>query len=328
MATVFDCLIVGGGPGGLSAALTLARQLHTCVVFDSKSYRNSTASHVHTVLSWDHRPPEDFRAASRENILSRYGKTIQIEEGEITTVKALESTETPGTLFEATDRHGKIWTAQKLILAVGSVDVFPNVEGYADCWGTGIFHCLFCHGFEEVATAGRSGVLAVDDIANPMAALHTARMALQISPECVTVYTNGNDDLATSLKAALSQGKPVNISLDSRPIARLEKAAGHAAVRVHFTDGTSVLEGFLAHKPKCEVAGSLAAQLQLELAPNGDIATKPPFYQTSVRGVFAAGDVAGPMKIVPHAQFTGAAAGAGVVTQVQADVCGHPSMAG
>lgn len=80
--TLFDALIVGAGPAGLSAATALARQLHRAVVFDSGVYRNARAQHMHNVLGWDHTPPADFRAAGREAILSRYD-TIQFEDVEV-----------------------------------------------------------------------------------------------------------------------------------------------------------------------------------------------------------------------------------------------------
>lgn len=82
----------------------------------------------------------------------------------------------------------------------------------------------------------------------------------------------------------------------------------------------------MAHKPKCQLSGSFAQQLGLELSPQGDLKATPPFYQTSSHGVFTAGDASYPVKIVPNALFTGAAAAAGVSAQLQAENLGHPSM--
>ncbi|MCJ1241064.1 hypothetical protein MMC14_009068, partial [Varicellaria rhodocarpa] len=91
MSTVdtVDVLIIGGGPAGLTSAMTLARQLHTVVLFDSGSYRNAGAFFMHMVPTWDHKDPKDFRAGAKKDILQNY-RSVRIEDTEIKTVKKLE----------------------------------------------------------------------------------------------------------------------------------------------------------------------------------------------------------------------------------------------
>lgn len=127
-----DCLIIGGGPAGLSVATALARQLYQVVVFDSGKYRNEAASHMHNVATWDHHAPSEYREAARKNILERYD-TIRIENTEISSVERTDSGQ-----FEAKDVTGRAWIGKKLVLATGSRDVFPDLPGYADCWATGM----------------------------------------------------------------------------------------------------------------------------------------------------------------------------------------------
>jgi len=191
------------------------------------------------------------------------------------------------------------------------------------CFPHPSFHCLFCHGYEERFSAS-SGVLAVGDLANAPPAMHFARNAHQLTPNGVTIYTSGHDSLHDSLVSAL--GPESCIKVDSRVITRLEKGKHRAEVILHFSDGNHAIEGFLAHKPKCQLSGTFAQQLGLELTPHGDLKVTPPFYQTSLPGVFTAGDTTSPMKIAPNALFTGGAAGAGVAAQLQAEAMGHKSM--
>ena len=63
-----DVAIIDGGPAGLTAAATFARQVHTVVVFDNNVYRDEGSYRLHTVPGWDHKDPKEFRATSRQQI--------------------------------------------------------------------------------------------------------------------------------------------------------------------------------------------------------------------------------------------------------------------
>ncbi|TGO31347.1 hypothetical protein BPAE_0001g02480 [Botrytis paeoniae] len=115
-----DVLIIGSGPASLTAAPTLARQLHTAIVFDSGDYRNLEASYMHMVLTWDHKSPKQFRTSARREIENNYN-TIRFEDVELKTVKQTEAG------FEVADGNGKTWVGKKLILATGSASDFPDI---------------------------------------------------------------------------------------------------------------------------------------------------------------------------------------------------------
>lgn len=318
--SIYDALIVGAGPAGLSAALTLARALQTAVVFDSGVYRNQLSTHMHTLPTWDHVNPAEFRAAAREEVLNRY-QTIKFHDIALKQITGPVHEELGANkYFDAVSADNQRWRGRSIILATGVRDVLPDIQGYDECWVKGIFHCLFCHGFEERGAAS-AGVLAIAPIADAGPAIHMARGAKQLASK-VTIYTDGDEALASSLSPGLLLEEKDTITIDSRPIAKFQKERpvdSTSDVTVHFADGSDPKrEGFLVHRPKTEINGQLAQQLGLQLTPGGDIFTNPPFGETNIPGVFAAGDCAGPVKIVSNALFSGSCCGAGATAKLQA----------
>ena len=130
---IFDSLIVGGGPAGLSAALALARVRRTALVFDSGHYRNQGVSAMHTVLSRDGTPPTEFRQTARSQIEEKY-PNIHFSDAQVQNASQVDIGD--GYMgYQLTDIDDNIYQSRKLILALGSEDVLPpNIEGYKENW--------------------------------------------------------------------------------------------------------------------------------------------------------------------------------------------------
>lgn len=185
------------------------------------------------------------------------------------------------------------------------------------------FHCLFCDGWEETGTPS-AGVLAEGEASNITICLHLARQALRMSKQ-VTLYTHGSTQLAKEL-AEFFTTAPAPVTINARKIVRMVKASERARVELHFEDGTAKTEAFLAHRPHIKLRSALAEQLGVELLSTGTIKVSPPFNQTSVKGVFAAGDCASVMHNVTTATQAGVAAGCGAPLQIQAEALNHPGI--
>lgn len=162
-----DAVVIGGGPAGLQAALTLGRMHREVVLIDSGRYRNAPASHLHNFVTHDGRPPTEFRDLARAD-LAAYA-TVEVRDTAATDVRRGDGH------FETTLSDGTVIPSAAVALATGVRDVLPDVPGLAEAFGRVAHHCPFCHGHE---LAGR--MIAVQD--GPRAT-HLVSMLARISPD-------------------------------------------------------------------------------------------------------------------------------------------------
>lgn len=133
--TQTDLLIIGGGPAGLSAAITFSRLRRPCVIYDSGNYRNASASHSHTILGFEGQDPADFRAKVRSELLRDYSTTTTFRNGQIVSLVKT------GEEFEAKDAEGNTLKARKVILATGLKDHLPDILGVSYTFMTVMHRC-------------------------------------------------------------------------------------------------------------------------------------------------------------------------------------------
>jgi thioredoxin reductase len=287
---VFDVIIIGAGPAGLSAALPLGRQHRETLVIDSGKPRNAPADHMHMYLSRDGFPPAELRAAGRAE-LAVY-PAVEIRAGLVESVS--------GQIGEFTVRlaDGTTERGRRIVLATGLLDLLPRIEGLAERFGKGVYHCPFCHGHE--ATGKAIGVLGGD--------FPQAMLALYLRDrfsEDVVLCSDGPLTVTPELRAALNSA---GIVVRAEAIARID--GDQDSPTVHFASGEPVTRGAIFHRPGARQHSTLAAELGCELMPEGCVRVDGT-QQTTVPGVYAAGDMARLAELAGPTPFVITAAGDG-----------------
>jgi thioredoxin reductase len=262
---LFDVLIAGSGPAGLQAALTLGRARKRVLVADGGLRRNARAVHMNNFVSRDGIAPADFRREARTQ-LAKY-PNVTFRDEPIETLTGSRGDFRAGTI-----------RARRVLLATGLVDDLPELEGLAPLWGYSVFQCPYCHGWE--AQRRRWGYYSPDATAQ-----HVSLFVMQLrgwSSE-VTLFTDKlSDDVRGRLLAA-------RVVIESASVARL-LGSGHQLEAVEMTDGRRVAcEALLMHPPQKQV--ELVRALGVALDEEGYVKTDPTTRETSIPGIYAAGDL-------------------------------------
>lgn len=287
---IYDVIIVGGSFAGQSAAMQLARARRNVLVVDGRKPRNRFAAASHGFLGQDGKAPEAIIAeASRQLALYR---TVTQLEGEATDIGR------EGDVFSLTLADGETLRAARVVLATGVRDELPDIDGLQQRWGKTVMHCPYCHGYEVADQP--LGVLA----GGPMS-VHQAQMIPDWGP--TTYFTQGEWEPDPE-QAALLDARGV-VVVRSPVVELLGEQTKLEAVRLK--DGRVVPLGGLFVAPKTHLASPLAEQLgcALEAGPTGPFIRVDNFQQTTVKGVYAAGDAAVAMANATMASAAGVMAG-------------------
>ncbi len=288
----YDCVIVGGGSAGLSAALNLGRARRRVLVCDKGSPRNAWAHNSHGFFTRDNEPPLELLEIGREQ-LKPY-KTIGFQTIGVKEIKR------SGERFEVVFDNGGIVKARKILLAFGVKDEFPPIENFDKFWGKTVFHCPFCHGYEvrdQPLAAVGNGASAVGMIA-----------LLKSWSRDLALCTNGRAELSAAERKLLAKH---NVRVREEKIVRFEGNNGQLETIVFERGEKLARSGMLIRLPQ-KLRSDLAEKLGCELTETGHIKVHG-FNETSVAGVYAAGDAISPMQSIAVAVSGGAfAAGAGI----------------
>jgi thioredoxin reductase len=139
-SNVYDVAVIGGGPAGLTAALWLARYLHNVVLIDSGDPRNWETRGINGFLGSQGIRSPDLRAHGRHDA-EKFGAVLI--DDKVETAKEIEDD-----CYRLKLAGGDTIEAQRLLLAIGIKDVWPDIPGLADCYGETVHVCPDCDGYE------------------------------------------------------------------------------------------------------------------------------------------------------------------------------------
>ena len=298
-----DCIIVGGGPAGLNAAVVLGRCRRKVLLFDTSTHRNRHSSGMHNYLTRDGIVPADFLQIALKEV-QKYG-VRRIRQ------KIVSARKNSDGIFDAKDEIGNIYHAKKLLIATGLWDNIPPIPGFKELYGKSVFHCPYCDAWEVSDKA--IGVYARNKNGFELA------LSLKGWSDNVTYYTDGRNKLKPTEVETLALN---NIPIISYQIERLDAKNGKLKTVVFKNEETRRCDAMFfvnGYEQQCDLAEIFGCYM----SKKGVVLTNR-FQETNIEGLFVAGDASKDMHFVVVAAAEGAKAGVIINKALQKELTVQP----
>ena len=291
----FDVVIAGAGPAGLSAALVLGRARRSILLCDQDTPRNWAAQRMHAFISREGIEPRRFREIARRELKSY--PTIEIRDAEVTDVAS------SGLGFAVTLGGSERVACRKVLIATGVLDLLPPIPAVESYFGTSVFQCPYCDGWEwrDKAVAiygkGRRGF--------------EMSRALTAWTSDIVLCTDGPARLSARQMSDLERNR---IKLVTARIDRLQGTKGRLKAIV-FRNHQVLPRAALFFDLPARGQSRLGELLGCDVNRHGRIGCGK-YAATNVRGVFAAGNVIDDVQLSIVAAAEGAQAAFGINSEL------------
>lgn len=293
-----DCIIVGGGPAGLNAAVVLGRCKRRVLVFDTSTYRNRYSHGMHNYLTRDHILPDEFLKLCHKE-LQKYGVPLVAK-------KIVYGRKNNDGLFVVKAEDNTIYYAKKLLIATGLQDTVPDLPGFREFYGKSVFHCPYCDGWEN--SGKRIGVYAKIKDGWELA------LALKGWTDHITLYTDNGKKLKPQHEAYLRAN---DIRIVTDPVIRLDGKDGQIE-KVVLKDKEEPCDALFfvnGYTQQCNLVDVFGC----EISKKGVVVTNR-LQQTNTPGLFVAGDADKDVQFVVVAAAEGAKAGVTINKELQKEI--------
>jgi len=279
---MYDVIIVGAGPAGISASLYAKRgNLNVLVLYRGESQLEK----AHMIDNYYGFPGgisgKDLYEAGIEQA-KKLG--VDVKEEEVTNIEMIDL----GKYKVKTEENE--YETGAIIIATGNKKVKPNIKGIEKFDGKGISYCAICDGFFY---RGKNVVL----IGNGKFVLSEAK-DLENIVSSLTILTNG-----------LEMEEETAYKVDKRKIKEIK--GDEKVTQIEFEDGDTIdIDGIFVAQG---IAGGSDFAKKMGILTNGDDIVVNEKMETNVKGIYSCGNLTGGLLQVNKAVYEGAVAGLEVI---------------
>jgi len=274
---MYDCIIIGGGPAGLTCAIYLARFKRSVLLIENGKYRNYASHGIHGFLGYDGVKPSELLKKGKSEAI-KYKVNFEKD-----TVKKVQQKKAH---FEVLT-GGKKFESKKVVLAYGVTDNLPEIKNFKKYYGINIHHCPVCDGCE--VTGKRVGVIGLIDKVFEMT------IELKQWTDKIIVFTNGHPEGLDKYKIA--KLAKFNIKVTNEKVSHLNGKENLESIVL--TNGEQIMIEELFFSSNAQNSCSIADDLKCSLTKKHNKLAVNKNCESSIKGIFAIGDlVAGPQLVV------------------------------
>lgn len=283
----YDCIVVGAGPAGLSAALMLGRCRRRVLVCESGEPRNARSGGIHNYLTRDGIAPLELLRLGRKDV-EQY-PTVEFLPGQVIDARRVSSG------FTVALADGTQLNTRKLLLATGVLDDLPDIEGLGPLYGTSVHHCPYCDGWEW-----RDRPIAIYGNEEEASAL---ALGLTVWSDDLVLCTGGGRVTPQQREQLAAAG----IGVREEEVVRLEGQRGWLS-RIIFAQGEPLARQALFFSSSQHQRSDLPLRLGCRFTGKGAVNTGS-CEATDVPGLYVAGDASKEVQFAIVAASEGAEAG-------------------